>query len=526
MFNWFHRYRMRRQMRRQASPIAKGDWLSRLFAPVRWLFAFPGRLLSRFWMTLRTLLDYFSAGRRSKRDLLLGVPAVLLLGGFFVATAMGNVRQSTNAQRYWSRGVQLLEKGEPESAQLLLRKALLGDNINRNEVIFSLARSYEQLGDANRSGALMESLASVNRVGYPAAHRYLAIRTANQVAATKQAPNLKDWYWHLSHADQVDSADLAKSWGFYYLVGGDLEKSAEYFRRAAEEQPELWLQVAELEARMNDMDAVRATLATARRQLERQFTRNPGDSKNRLLYATTLFYMGELPDAERLLKEGLAQEDNESFKKLLAAVFVRMFDVESEGEKGLEESFKYLVVALDYDNSYQPALTRLITVSRSSPEKLKESRETMRRMIADGNATAMAHFALGSLEWLAGNGELAKLNMKQAVALNPKLAVVANNLAYLIALEDDPDLDAALHLATQAIEQEPDNSDYLDTRGMIHLKMKNYALAAVDYQKALERAKDAAPIQRQLAEIYDQLGDPDTAAEFRRAAEGKDAAKP
>ncbi|GAB5517417.1 MAG: hypothetical protein Rhob2KO_51420 [Rhodopirellula baltica] len=513
-------------MRRQASPNAKRSGVGRLLAPVVWLLGLPGRLLQGVWMNLRTLLDYFSAGRRSKRDLLLGIPAVLLLGGVVVATAMGNVRQSSNSQKYWARGVLLLEQGESESAQLLLRKALMGDNINRNEVIFTLARSYEQLGDANRSGALMESLAAVNRAGYPSAHRYLAIRMANQVAVTKQAPNLKDWYWHLSHADQVDSADLAKSWGFYYLVGGDLEKSAESFRRAAVEQPELWLQVAELEARMNDMEAVRATLAIARRQLERQFTRNPGDTKNRLLYATTLFYMGQLPDAERLLKEGLAQEENESFKKLLAAVFVRMFDAESGGEDGIEESFKYLVVALDYDNNYQPALTRLITVSRSSPEKLDESRATMRRMIADGNATAMAHFALGSLEWMAGNGELAKLNMKQAVALDPKLAVVANNLAYLMAMEEDPDLDAALNLANQAIEQEPDNSDYLDTRGMIHLKREDYALASVDYQKALVGAKDPAPIQRQLAEIYEQLGDPDTAATFRRAAEGKDSALP
>ncbi|WP_218933871.1 tetratricopeptide repeat protein [Rubripirellula lacrimiformis] len=481
------------------------------------IIGFPGRMLGRAGMTLRTLLDTFSSGRRLTRDLLLGIPAVIALVGFVGATAMGNARQSTNAQKYWASGLRQLQEDRPEAARLLLTKALLGENINRNEVVFSLARSYEQSNEMARAGELMQSLAPLDSTGYPAAHRFLAIRTAEQVAVTKQAPNLKEWFWHLSHADQTDSSDLEKSWGFYYLVGGDLEKSAEHFRSAAEEHPELWLQVAELEARMNNMDAVRATLATARRQLERQFVRNPGDTRNRLLYATSLFYMGQLPDAERLLKEGLAQEDNESFRKLLAAVFIRMFDTEYAA-KGIQDSFKYLVVALDYDRDCQPALTRLVEVSRSSAEKLEESRKTMRQMIADGNGSAMAHFTLGSLEWLAGKPGLAQLNMKQAVALDPNLVVVANNLAYLMAQSESADLEAALHLADQAVQAEPENPDYLDTRAMIYLKKQDYPSAAIDYQKALERSQQPGPIQLQLAKIYDQLGDKETAEQFRRKA--------
>jgi tetratricopeptide (TPR) repeat protein len=450
-------------------------------------------MMRSFVLTLRTWIDRLSGQRRRVRDLLWGFPALLLFVAFMAATAMGHVQQVGSGQKYWIAGERQLAAGNPEVAQIFLQKALLSDKVNRHDVMFSLAQSYEAAEQFDRADALMGNLAAVGTAGYPAAHRYLAIRTSQLAAETKTVPNMQEWQWHLSHADQVQSTDLQKAWGLYFLVGNDLENAAIHFRKAAEQEPQLWLQVAELEARMNDMEAVRRTLATARQRLEQQFRREPNNADNRLLYATSLFYIGELPDAERLLKEGLQDEDNESFRQLLAAVFVRMYDAELDRNDEVDSGFRFLQMALEYDPNYYPALKRLVTFARSSPEGLESSREAMRRLIASGNTSALAHFTLGSLEWIAGNNQLAILNMKQAIELDERMPVVANNLAFLLSQEEGADLQVALNLINQALESAPDNPDFRDTRGSIYEQMGETAKAAVDYQKALETSSAPPP---------------------------------
>lgn len=520
MFGFWNRYRLQRQMRRQAamqrpSIGASQGWLR----PFSWILRIPAALVNSVGWSLRTLIASMAAGKRNWRNLALGLPAVLLLVGFAAATAVGYSRQQSNGLLYWRAGEQALAKGEAETALLYLQKALTVGGMNSRDVLFALARAYEETKQFDRADVLMSSLAGIGTEGLPQAHRYLAIRTAAKVSETRSIDDLEAWHWHLTHADQVNSSSLQKAWGMYYLIGGDLENSIKHYKVAAEEEPAMWLQVAELQARQNDMDAVRVTLATARQRLEQQFLRDPGNSQNRLLYATSLFYIGELPDAEMLLKEGLASEDNASFRQLLAAVFIRMYDVEIESERGVEGAFRYLKLALDYEPNYRPALTRLVTFARSSPERMEEGRAAMRKLISAGNTSAMAHFTLSTLEWIAGNQQLALLNMKQAVELDPKMPVIANNLAFLMAQEETPDLEAALSLASQAIEADETNPDFRDTRGDIYTKRGELAKAAADFQVALERSRSPKQLQLKLADLYQRMGDSAMAEEFREAAE-------
>ncbi|XZE55517.1 tetratricopeptide repeat protein [Planctomycetaceae bacterium SH139] len=525
MFSFWRKYQLQRQLRRQAAATSRGPtggsvWL----APFRWLAKLPLAIGRSFGLSVKTWADHLARQRRQWRDLLLGIPAILLLVGFVAATAMGHVKQTGSGLQYWRAGEQQLAKGEAEIAQIFLQKAMMGENVSQRDVMFSLARAYEANEQFDRADVLMSSLAGVGTVGLPAAHRYLAIRTAEKVTKTKQVESLESWFWHLSHADRPKSAPIQKSWGTYYLVGGELEDAITHFRTAAEEEPAMWLQVAELQARMNDAEGVRASLATAQRTLEQQFLRDPADSENRLLYATSLFYIGALPDAEKLLKEGLLNEDNASFRQLLAAVFTRMYDVEASTPDGVAKAFRYLRMSLDYEPNYQPALTRLVTFARSSPERLNASRDAMRQMISTGNSSAMAHFTLGTIEWIAGNQQLAMLNMQQAIELDSRMPIIANNLAYLMSQEENPDLEAALNLVNQAVESDAANAEFRDTRGEIYEKMGQLAKAAADYQQALATTKNKRPLQEKLARLYDQLGDPAMAQEFRDQAAGVETA--
>ena len=111
------------------------------------------------------------------------------------------------------------------------------------------------------------------------------------------------------------------------------------------------------------------------------------------------------------------------------------------------------------------------------------------------------------------------LNMKQGLAINPQLSVLANNLAFLMSEQADADLDEALQLANQAVDTDPKQAEFLDTRAGILTRQGKYAAAAVDYQRALELTDDRKPYQRKLAELYEKLGDLELAAQYRAASE-------
>lgn len=533
MFNFIRRrwvrWQMRRQGRRNRRRDRDGGLLTRLLAPIRWLWTVPRMLGRAFWLGLRSSLEPFIGRRRSFADLLWGLPAILVFSLVATVTALGQVRQKDSGSIYLAAGQKNLLSDELPTSQLYLQKAISTQGIDARLALFYLARSYEEQKDFERADSLMSSLAPIDSIGYPAAHRYMALRIDEDSLGRSASIDLDGWKWHLSHADNQDLPALQKAWGDYFMLLGDFKEALTHYRKAAEEDPTYLLQVAELEMRHGEISNVRSVLTTAKERLTARAIADPKDARIRLLLATSLYNLGELPETERLLKESLAAgdlspEQAADFRRFLAAVFIKAYDQHVE-QIGLDsadavaEGFKYLQNALESDPNSQMALARLAEFARGSPERAEAGRQALRKLIAGGQASAMAHFALGTIETAAGNQELALLNMKQGMAINPQLSVLANNLAFLISEQEGADLEGALQLANQAIDTDPQQPDYLDTRAGILVRQGKLAAAAVDYQRALELAEDPKPYQEKLAEIYEKLGDSELAAQYREASE-------
>ena len=81
-----------------------------------------------------------------------------------------------------------------------------------------------------------------------------------------------------------------------------------------------------------------------------------------------------------------------------------------------------------------------------------------------------AYMGLGSLYEQSGKAELARDAYKKALELNPEFAPAANNMAWLIAESENPDLGEALRLAMIAKGQKPDDIHIIDTLGWVHYK--------------------------------------------------------
>lgn len=523
------RWQMRRQSRRQRREERDESLLTRLLAPFRWLWAVPQVLGWACWLGIRSSLEPFIGRRRSLADLLWGLPAILVGSLVVTVTALGQVRQRGSGSLYLAAGQENLLADEQPVAQLYLQKAISTKSIDSRLALFYLANSYEREENFERADSLMSSLAPVDAVGFPAAHRYMALRLDDDAIGRAASIDLDAWKWHLTHADDQSLPLLQKAWGDYFMLLGNFKDALTHFRKAAEGDPTYLFQVAELELRHGEIDNVRSILTSAKERLTSRAIANPKDIRTRLLLATSLYHLGELSETERLLKDSLATgelspEEAADFRKFLAAVFIKAYDqhakqVGVESAEGIAEGFRYLQSALESDPNSQLALSRLAEFARGSPAKAEAGRQALRKLIAGGQASAMAHFALGTIETVAGNQELAMLNMKQGLAINPQLSVLANNLAFLMSEQADADLDEALQLANQAVDADPKQAEFLDTRAGILTRQGKFAAAAVDYQRALELTDDRKPYQRKLAELYEKLGDLELAAQYRAASE-------
>jgi predicted Zn-dependent protease len=142
----------------------------------------------------------------------------------------------------------------------------------------------------------------------------------------------------------------------------------------------------------------------------------------------------------------------------------------------------------------------------------------LEKMLASGKGTAYAHFALSVDAFQRNKPAEGRFHLERAHEIEPRMPVVANNLAWTLAQSDKPDLPRALSLANLAVEQEPTNPAFRDTRGHVYLKMGRQKEAVADLEAALSRAPDNPTLHRSLAEAYEQLGNDRLAAEHRRIA--------
>jgi tetratricopeptide (TPR) repeat protein len=93
----------------------------------------------------------------------------------------------------------------------------------------------------------------------------------------------------------------------------------------------------------------------------------------------------------------------------------------------------------------------------------------------------------------------AKGKYQRVLELQPNLPAASNNLAWLIASEDNGDLGEALRLAMQAKQALPDQPNVNDTLGWVHYKRNSYALAISQFKQALEHRPEDSTIRYHLA---------------------------
>ncbi|HFE65223.1 MAG TPA: tetratricopeptide repeat protein [Caldithrix sp.] len=99
----------------------------------------------------------------------------------------------------------------------------------------------------------------------------------------------------------------------------------------------------------------------------------------------------------------------------------------------------------------------------------------------------------------------------------PENALLLNNYSYSLS-ERGVQLRKAQQLVDRALQIEPDNGAYLDTKGWIYYRMGQFQNAYIFIKKALEQREESAEVIEHLGDVLLKLGKPDEARQYWKKA--------
>jgi tetratricopeptide (TPR) repeat protein len=153
----------------------------------------------------------------------------------------------------------------------------------------------------------------------------------------------------------------------------------------------------------------------------------------------------------------------------------------------------------------------------ATQQRLDEATAQFEKLAEKQPASVSAHTIVGMLLDMQNRTSEARQKYERALAIDPRAAVAANNLAWIYA-ETGGNLDIALQLAQTAKSQLPERPEVNDTLGWVYHKKGLSALAVTPLLQSVQRDPTNATYHYHLGMAYAGSGDNDKArASLRRA---------
>jgi len=323
---------------------------------------------------------------------------------------------------------------------------------------FQLARLYERVGRWKEARQLVEDLIARN----PREARYLGWYAVELLKHEPMSPRLlRDVRLRIRQLNALQPGSLA----------------------TAGVQAELALKEGKPQTAADVMQAAIQKIGAT----SQGFQKIPGMSSelNQLLLAARFCESKRLAAMAEAAFRRYAQISGEPAATLTLAQFLGRQGRQTEAlqiVREAQQTCKPLLVAM--------AAANVVSIGRASRKNLDEAAA----IVADA---AKAEPKLLPIEWqkvavmtAAGKVNEAKAAYTALLKKSPGNAAILNNLAWLLALTNE-DLPRARVLIEQVIRDKGPLGEFLDTRGLVLLRMQEPGKALADFQQAVEETDDA-----------------------------------
>ena len=222
------------------------------------------------------------------------------------------------------------------------------------------------------------------------------------------------------------------------------------------------------------------------------------DNSKALALLTALTAEKDIPKAISFVQQHLAKSETAGHYILLGDLLTR----NEQFEEALKAYQKVQELAPENPQGYILS-ARLL----SRLDKVDETIAKYEELLKNTPNSIAGIMGLATTYEIQGRKDEAKSKYIEALEIQPDLPAAANNLAWMLASEEQPDLGEALRLAMQAKQAFPDQPNIADTLGWVHYKRKAYSLAISQFNQALEGLQDNPVIQYHLSLALHGNGD-------------------
>ena len=174
--------------------------------------------------------------------------------------------------------------------------------------------------------------------------------------------------------------------------------------------------------------------------------------------------------------------------------------------KQAEESFKNALK--DNPNFLQPyyALGKIYLMEKKEDQAINQYKTVLEK----DPKQAAPHMLLGTIYDMQKRFDLSEKHYRAALDINPDFSPAANNLAYLLAVQNI-NMNEALGLAQKVKEKFPNDPNVMDTLGLVYYKKGLYDSAIGEFTDSLEKIPDNAIVHYHLGLTFHEKGDKDRA---------------
>lgn len=485
-------------------------WKTILLLPI----LVPYWLWTAFFTILSYPLSLSSLGPRARIAFLLGCPAILVFLATIGIAIFSFISTNKIDDRYRNQMNVALAIKDYNQAKLVGNRLFEPGKIPDPEIKFRYAIALDQTGESERASRIIEELAPDDSPGYYEAHRIQAMTVASRAGKSPDEKLLERLRWHLEHSGEEPNVAIEQLWGSYFMTVNQPSEAAKHLEIAAKMDPKIYLALSELYQKSGNTPGESRALRAAEDHFSKKLRDDPLLREERLLLALVQSRMNNIEAAENTVLTGVRLHPDAKMKREASSFFIVRYDKIAQSDpEDLTTQMRYIENSLALDVNNLEIYNRMITLygrAKDSEEGAK-IRGMLESMISEGKSPALGHFALSSIYLLERNSKQAEFHLNQSYKLNPNLPVVTNNLAWMLAHSEDPDLDRAMDLVQSAIRYAPEVISFRDTLATILMKQGKLDLAIAEYERILAQLPDPRVAHRKLADMYKQLDQPSLA---------------
>jgi tetratricopeptide (TPR) repeat protein len=460
---------------------------------------------------------------RSSRHLRWGIPAILGCVAWLVFGACMAVWKPWQTHTRYARiAAKALAEKDFETARVASQRLLALGVEPRQKHLFDLALALGGLGKDKEAVSLLGNIAPTDKPGYLPAHLFVAQTLLAKTNVTLQEIGTAEK--HLKHVVAVDPQSIGANelLGRAYVRLGQWELAEKCLSEVVAARPETSLLLAAVFKAEGDTMAARSWAERAAKYHREKVEASKLDlPTSRLAWADALAMLEDYPAALEKLEAGWRQFQNKAYLSPIGEVCAMWVEALARTKPGdLASRITLIQRGLECAPQNESLLRQLISLTHLQGAEAVTARNTLARMLTQGKATAVLHFALGVDAWQHSQPAEARKHLALAYETAAQLPYAANNMAMILTVGDKPDLPRALAIIESVVEKFPNNPSFRETRGEILVRSGRPQEAIADLEFALPLLASKRATHTALAQAYRGLGLRELAANHERLANG------